>query len=323
MGKVVCTNARSNAESEPDYSVRCVEIRRKQVRGDVQAKFLGPLWMVAILGHVESVALFSVAWWKQDNAALLATFSLSILSSLIGVGNKWRLNLPKRRNPSVLPPPGNVVLRYSNGNFLVVQCQEDIARELYFAPENIDYLISHSREYRIISLIGTFLLIIGIISLSNASTELQVGFAAAYITLNTAYWIVAALPSELHWDLSCFEVLDQCFEKVSTDKESEEVELVKCGPQNFVEHNVTFTQAVWKAIVATKGVKWVKKSQAIPETPAWNDWLREAKKWAVKEGFRDEKIDGAIVRVWKLPAWDPQAALSRLIEKHKADPESD
>ena len=303
--------------------MRCVEIRRKHNNGEVQAKILGPLWVVAILGFVESVVLFIFAWWKGDHATMLATVSLSVLSSLTGVANKWTLNLPKRRNPGVLPPPGNVVIRYSNGNFLVVQCQEDVARELYFAPEIVNYLISHSREYRMISLVGTFLLIIGIISLSNASTELQIGFAAAYIILNTAYWIVAALPPELHWDMSCFEVLDQSFEQAGVDKEKQEFLKGELRDRSFVEYNATFTLALWKAIVATKSVKWIKRSQAIPETPAWNEWLREAKKWANKESYRDEKIGNAFVRVWKMPAWDPQAALGELIKKHMDDPESD
>jgi hypothetical protein len=277
--------------------------------------------VVAILGFFESVVLFSLSRYHNDYPALLATVSLSLLSSLIGLGNKWTLNLPKRRNPDLVTPPGNVVVRYPNGNFLVVQCEEDVARELYFAPENVKYMVGQSWEYRMISLVGTVLLMVGIISLSNASFELQIGFAAAYMILNTAYWIVAAFPSQMHWDMSCFEVLDQCFEEKKTEKQAQKSEQ-SCN-RDFVEYNRTFTLALWKVIVATKSVKWIKRSGAAPQTPAWDEWLREAKKWANKEGFRDETIGGKAVRVWEVPSWDPQATLGEMIKKHMDDSDSD
>jgi hypothetical protein len=269
---------------------------------------------------VESLLLFAFSIINEDRPALLATLSLSLLSSLIGVSNKWTLDLPKRRAPNANTPPGNVVIRYANGNFLVVQCTEDIARELYFAPENIKYLVSQSSEYRIISLIGTFLLMVGIISLSNASTPLQMGFAAAYMILNIAYWIVAALPPELHWDVSCFEVMDQCFQ---VDNDGDKEKSASNWTPSFVEYNKTFTQALWKVIVATKSTKWIKKSAAAPETPAWNEWLKEARRQARTTGSRDEVFNGKAVRIWEIPAWDPQKALGEFVQKHMDDPDSE
>lgn len=277
---------------------------------------MGPLWVVAILGLVESVVLLALSIWKEDGSALLATISLSLLSSIIGVGNKWTLNLPKRKRPGLLTPPGNVVIRYPRGNFLVVQCHEDVARELYFAPENIKYLISHSWEYRIISLVGTFLLMVGVICLSNASTILQISFAAAYMILNAAYWVVAALPSEMHWDMSCFEVLDQCFEEKGAQK-------MLMNNNSFVELNHTFTQALWKVIVATKNIKWIKRSKAAPRTRAWDEWLRLAKRVATTTKFRDEIIGGKVVRVWEVPSWNPQEVLNELIKAHMDDSDTD
>jgi hypothetical protein len=191
----------------------------------------------------------------------------------------------------------------------VVQCSEDVARELYFAPENIDYLVSHSWKYRLISLVGTFLLMIGVVALGNASTWLQVGFAGAYMILNAAYWVVAALPSKVHWDMSCYEVRDQRF-----DHDTKE------GYQkNFVDHNETFTQALWKVIIATKDIDWVKRSAAAPQTVAWDWWLQEAKDRAQDTEFRKEFIDGKEVKVWEIPDWNPQQALAKAITDH-SDP---
>jgi hypothetical protein len=307
-----------DGEDEPDFSVKCVEIRRKRQADEVQAKILGPLWIVAILGFVESLLLFVFAIVKDDQAALLATLSLSLLSSLIGLGNKWTLNLPKRRQPSLKTPPGNVVIRYANGNFLIVQCTEDVARELYFAPETIKYLLSQS-QYRMVSLVGTFMLMVGIISLSNASTPLQWAFAAAYMILNVAYWVVAALPSEMHWDVACFDVLDQCFDSDELLQSKEHASTI----ESFVGYNKTFTQGLWKAIIITKSTKWIKKSDAAPKTPAWDEWLREARKQAQTAGCRDAIINEKVVKVWEIPSWDPQKALSEFVQKHIDDPDSE
>jgi hypothetical protein len=277
-----------------------------------------------MLGFLESVFLFTLSVWHRDDAALVATVSLSALSSLIGVGNKWTLNLPKRNKAGPPAPPGNVAIRYTNGNFLLVQCSEEVARELYFAPENMRYLITHAWEHRVISLAGTVLLMVGIVALGNASRPLQLGFAAAYVVLNAAYWVVAALPSEMHWDTSCFEVREQCLEAAGASGPAKGEE--KPGPGgvarraragDLAERSATFTQALWKAIVVTKKIHWIERSHAAPETPVWAAWLREARQRARTAGFRDESVDGRTVRVWEVPEWDAQAALGEMIMIHK------
>ena len=232
------------------------------------------------------------------------------------MGNKGKLNLPKRKNPNIITPPGDVVIRYPKGSFLVVQCSEDVARELYFAPENIDHLVSHSWKYRLISLVGTVLLMMGVVALGNASTYLQIGFAGAYMILNAAYWVVAALPSKVHWDMSCYEVRDQRFENDTKEEVYSPQEGYK---KHFVDHNETFTQALWKVIVATKDIDWVKRSAAAPQTEAWDMWLHEAKAQAESAKTRKQMIDGKPVKVWNIPDWDPQKELGNAMALH-ADP---
>ena len=231
------------------------------------------------------------------------------------MGNKGKLNLPKRKN-TIITPPGDVVIRYPKGSFLVVQCSEDVARELYFAPENIDYLVSHSWKYRLISLVGTCLLMIGVVSLGNASTYLQIGFAGAYMMLNAAYWVVAALPSKVHWDMSCFEVRDQRFQYDTKEKANSQQHGYT---KHFVDHNETFTQALWKVIVATKDIDWVKRSAAAPQTVAWDTWLQYAKAQAEAAKTDKEYIGGKEVKVWMVPDWNPQKELGRAMTEH-SDP---
>ena len=122
----------------------------------VTAKTTGPLSWVTILGFMLSVTLFVSSIVTGDGMSLVATLLLSFLSTLTGVANKSKLKLPGRRPGNA--PPGDTVIRYPNGSYLVVRCEEEIARELYFAPEEIEYKLSNPATYRMVSLLGTIIL---------------------------------------------------------------------------------------------------------------------------------------------------------------------
>jgi len=287
-----------------DYSVRCVEIVRDKDHEEVKMRSIGPLSAVAVFGTLEAIALIVLSIHFRDGMALVATLLLSFLSTLIGLGNKWKLQLVKKK-VQYWTPPGDVVIRYPRGNFLVVKCTEDVARELYFAPENIQYLVSDERIYRLISLVGTMMLMFGVVALANAELYLQLGFAAAYILLNAAYWLVAAMPSRLHWDTSCYSVKRQRFDKDTPDEKT------------YIDHNDTFTQALWKVIVATKDTEWVKRGEAAPQTPAWEEWLAIAKSKANEVSYQRNEKDELVT--YRVPQWDAQEALGELIKQHRRD----
>lgn len=205
--------------------------------------------------------------------------------------------------------PGDVVIRYPNGNFLCIECDENVARELYFAPEGIDYLISDLWRYRIISLFGTILLIFGVIFLANSSTWMQLIFAGSFVVLNISYWLVAALPSRVHWDTTCFKVTENAIEKYDT--KTGKLTLPTPRPHKeeiFVDYNSDYTWAVWKAILVTKETSWAEISAAIPNTQAWKNWMREARDKATEAKVRYEKIGGVEVKVFEHPKWDPKKA---------------
>lgn len=232
--------------------------------------------------------------------SIVATCLLSLLSSLIGYGNKWKLQLPKRKSNNQKVPRGDVVIRYPKGSFLVVRCDEKVARELYFAPAEIEYLLSHGPAYRLLSLLGTMMLMGGVICLANAQIELQVAWAGSYMLLGAAYWIVAALPGKLHWDTSCYKVINECLSDSSMDK------------KGYPSENTTFTQALWKAIVVAKNTSWVEKSGACPGTQAWQDWLNAAR--ACSRDVRQADKEGRPgVTTWEVPEWNPQAYLEDLL----------
>lgn len=153
-------------------------------------------------------------------------------------------------------PRGDVVVRYPQGRFVIVRCDENVARELYFAPETIEYLVQHGAGYRILSLVGTILLMSSVIALANAQIELQVAWAGSYMLIGSSYWILAALPDKVHWDTSCYAVSSECLSDSNMTKEG------------YPSENSTFTQALWKAIVVDKDTDWVGRSEACPDTHA-------------------------------------------------------
>jgi hypothetical protein len=233
--------------------------------------------------------------------SVVATVLLSLLSSLIGLGNKWELKLPKRKMTKWDVPRGDVIIRYPKGCFLIVRCEEDVARELYFAPESINYLLTHGPAYRILSLVGTMMLMGGVICLANAQIQVQIAWAGSYMLLGASYWIVAALHSKMHWDTSCYEVINECLSDSKMDK------------KGYPSENETFTQALWKAICVSKDIGWVRRSDACPDTEAWHEWLREAKACSEDVRLIEDKELSRGKRMWEVPQWDAQGSLGRLL----------
>jgi hypothetical protein len=268
----------------------------------MKSKTIAPLTFVLFIGFGLSAFLLAFSILQRDAMSIVATCLLSFLSSLIGLGNKWTLQLPRRKVKTGKVPRGDVVIRYPKGSFLVVRCDEDVARELYFAPAEIDYLLKHAPIYRLLSLVGTMMLMGGVICLANAQIQVQIAWAGSYMVLGSAYWIVAALPGKLHWDTSCYQVTNECLSDSNMDL------------KGYPSANKTFTQALWKAIVVAKNTDWVRKSDACPDTQAWQEWLNAARACSKDVRLADkEKLEG--VKTWEVPDWDPQAYLAELLDE--------
>ena len=276
------------------YAVRCERISKPDRDGSVSAKAFGPLAWVELLGTAMSIALLVLSIVRKDGFALTTTILLSLLSTMIGIGSRWNLILMRRR-VTRLVPRDNIIINYPHGAFLVVKCDEDIARELYWHPEECTYQFGDT-TYRLISLVGTLTLMFGVICLGNSTLDLQIAFAASYMILNVAYWIVAALPQQWHWDLSCYEVQREEYEGG--------------------EKQATFTLALWKAIAITQSVDWVKNGHIAPVSEAWNKWVDKAGEIVEKEQEKEEmrKYDGTDSLDKEgpkpIPTWDAEAALT-------------
>ncbi|KAK6431571.1 hypothetical protein LTR95_012266 [Oleoguttula sp. CCFEE 5521] len=320
-----------SGEDEPAFTVRCVSVRKVRqppkgptrmdtwLRGSptrdqtskspeyetspvVKSTAAGPLTYVTLLGALLSLSLFIISIVLGDGMSLLATILLSFLSTLVGFSNKWTLELPKRPQGSE-KEEGDVVIRYPNGSYLIVKCDEDVARELFFAPEEIHYEISSATIYRLISLLGTLMLMLGIVFLANAKLQLQFCWAGAYIILNAAHWAAAAVPQRMHWDLSCYSVTEHGVEE---------------GPRNE-----NFTEALWKAILFTRSTAWVRIGKsAAPHTEHWNTWLEQAQKEARSLGIQKGNATSTLWppsgKMYMVPdpkretSWRPRAAFRKI-----------
>ena len=107
------------------------------------------------------------------------------------------------------------------------------------------------------------------------------------------------------------------FEEEATPKERAKAKKMKMeAARTYTDLNPTFTHAMWKAIVATQSIAWVKKNDALPETPVWNEWLQDALREAQKSSITE--AIGKEVKTFSVPEWEPLAHFYKLLESHNA-----
>jgi len=235
--------------------------------------------------------------------ALLATISLSLLSTNTGIANKWQAT-PNDPKPDKHSPPGDVVIKYPQGSLIVVKCSEMTARYLYFNPsERCIYFVRSTAVYRGLSLISTLLLMAGVISLANSTIYLQTAFAGSYMAINICYWIAAALPPAKHWDLSRLKLTH--IELKGGIPPRTATEKIKDQPQ-------TYTEALWKTIAVTGTKEWLVTAGWAPETEAWAEWMREAEDAAQAEPMQPSWRGSQ--EVWKIRNWDSRQMLSTILK---------
>jgi hypothetical protein len=126
------------------------EIPRPSVRA------FGLLAWLALTGFTMGAVLFGPSHHCDGGTALLATAMLSLLSTNTGITNK-RKPSPNDPKPDPHSPTVDVVIKYPQGAFIVVKCDERTARHLHFGlsercstiyaavqPTEVSYLVAHS-----------------------------------------------------------------------------------------------------------------------------------------------------------------------------------
>lgn len=241
----------------------------------IPTKIYSPLNLLSIGSCLLTIGLLVWAFLVPDGTACLALFTISLASSIVGYASWWSPKLTQRVMTQRVPP-GDVAIRTREGAFVLVKCDENVARELYTGTEECDYHIK-TKTYRVLVGLGTFLLMVSVVLLGNCTFTMQAAIGVSYICLNGAFWATSLINKRQFWDLSAYQWEDITPEDAKNAHER----------RRPVDHNATgepasFTRTMWYAIRETKKIGWIKKSGAAPTTPQWDKWLSMAEEEAVK-----------------------------------------
>ena len=152
------------------------------------------------LGHpaAVSLALLIVSVESDDGMSLIATVFLSDLLTLLGWSTRWELRVSLIHIRRAKLPPGGVVIAVPNKSFLVVFCEKEAARVLFWAVEGIRYQVESANGHRLLFLRGTVMLMLGVVVLASSKLPLKFCWTDAYLLLSAAHLIPVALTQQLH-----------------------------------------------------------------------------------------------------------------------------
>lgn len=249
-----------------------------------------PLHILSVGSCVLTIGLLILAVLIKDGTACIALGTISLCSSIVGYASLWSPLLESRRFRTKVPP-GDVAIRTREGAFLIVKCDEVVARELYVGSEECNYRVE-TWQYRILVGFGTLLLMVSVVLLGNCDFTMQAAIGVSYMVLNGLFWAASLIPKSRFWDLSSYVVED------ITSNDARKADQVQIQTENL-EEVPSFTRTLWYAIRETKKIGWVKKCGAAPDTPQWDQWLKLAESNAI-EGNR---------------AWDAVGILKTILDQ--------
>ncbi|KAK4453943.1 hypothetical protein QBC34DRAFT_174003 [Podospora aff. communis PSN243] len=252
-----------------------------QPRYAVPPHALSPLHLVTLFSSAMTLLLFALATYWKDGVAMVAILAISLASSITCYASWWRPLLMHRPSQNKVPQ-GDVMIRTREGAFLLIRCQEEVARELYTAREECQYV--EMGYHRVYMGVGMVLLMVAVVLLGNCGWNSQVLVGVVYIVLNGVYWVMGLIPARYFWDLSRYEMED-----ITPDdaKNADQPTLDHDGMLTDEHEGLpSFTRTLWYAIRETRYGAWVERSGAMPGTDQWKKWLAEATQAAWK-GERD------------------------------------
>ncbi|KAH4002087.1 hypothetical protein HBI26_031140 [Parastagonospora nodorum] len=265
----------------PAFSTRVLKIGRTQTcdyqRAPIRPRLISLLNLIAILSCAMSLGLAAWALVLGDAVAFTGILVMSFTTPLLCMGMRWKAQIFCRKTlfKDGMLPPETVVLRSQNGCITVVECDEEVARWLYFHPVHIEYTVSSFVGRGLSGIVGGITLVCSIILFGNAVWTIKAALAVTYTALNLLYWIAAILPARLSWHMD-FDL---------------------SPPQ--ITHHYNFAQFLWSAIYTTKSSEWA--VDCIPNTKAWRQWLSEAQSQALWAQRHE--------------SWIPTAAFHDIMEK--------
>jgi len=263
-------------------------LSRDKEKPRVPPQPFSPLNILSVLSCLLTIGLVIWARYLRDGTAIVALVTISCASSIVGYASWWSPVLMKRTFKSKVPA-GDVIIRTREGAFLLVKCNEDVARELYTGTEECQYYVQ-TQPYRILVGFGTFLLMVSVVLLGNCNFTMQAAIGLSYIILNGAFWGSSLIRKGRFWDLSNYTVEDV------TPKDASNADVFQ---NDTLEGRPSFTRTMWYAIRETKKIGWVKRGGAAPKTDEWDEWLKLAELNAVdsNRGWNAVEVREAVVGV--------------------------
>jgi len=254
------------------------------------ARHMSPLNILTVGSTVLTLALFIWSFFLKDGVAACSLASMSIASTLTGFAFWWHPKLARRPGTTAVPK-GDLVIMTRGGGFIVVHCDEEIARELYTGRDQVTYYIS-DRASKVLVGLGTLFLMVAVVLLGNCNWTMQAAIGVTYLVLNGLYWMVALLPEKLSWHTAAYKVVENDKLPYHMINAHEDAEI------NGQWQPPSYTRTLWYAIHRSKGSKWLASGSAMPETDAWKEWTKQA----------FENLDN--------PDWDAVGVKNHLMEKH-------
>jgi hypothetical protein len=245
----------------------------------VPSKILSPLNILSVGSFFLTLGLLIWAAVIEDGTAIVALGTISLASSIVGYASWWSPELMNRTSRARVPP-GDMVIRTREGAFLLIICNEDVARELYIGTEECVYKVQ-TQKYRVLVAFGTFLLMVSVVLLGNCNFTMQAAIGASYIVLNGLFWCSALVEKGCFWDLSGYEWED------ITPEDAANADLKQ---DDTLGGMPSFTRTMWYAIRETKKTGWVTKGGAAPSTPQWDEWLKLAEMNAKNENRKWDAV---------------------------------
>lgn len=251
---------------------------KPRTRPAVPPALTSPIHLLTVFSFALTLVIFGLTAYWRDGNAFIAIFIISLQASLVGYASWWRPTLMVRPPHQGPVPAADMMIRTREASFILIKCNDDVARELYTGAEECEYYVGPT-WYRFLMALGTMLLMVGVVLLGNTKFNAQAIISASYILLNGAYWLLGMVPQKYFWDMSRYKWREvDVPDARDADKHTEHLSGVEAYP--------SFTRTLWYAIRETGGqIGWVERSGSAPDTPGWRRWLQEASENA-KRGNR-------------------------------------
>jgi hypothetical protein len=155
-----------------------------------------PLHFLSIFSFLLTAGTIGLAALWGDGTAIIAIASVSLANSVISYTSFWSPLLFWRLSAG-LARDEDVVIRTRTGAFVVIRCREEVARELYTAGEECQYV--STRHSKTLAALGLSFLMVALILLGNCTWRSKLLLCASYILLHGLYWIAALIPPKYFW----------------------------------------------------------------------------------------------------------------------------